>query len=109
MHISKGTTVDATWTKAIAMSPNGSNWETIKNDSIVKIMRTYIPGVKNSPANNGYPYLDLAQIVITLKDGTDIRFDVQKVGNQASWNTGAASIPAGLEKAHADLQTWASA
>lgn len=109
MHVSLGTTVDAGWTKAIAMSPNGSEWETIKNDSITKIMRTFIPNVKDSSANNGYPYQDLAQVVIVFKDGTDVRFDVQKVSNQAGWVTpGAASVQAGLEQAVNDLTTWSS-
>lgn len=108
MQVSQGITVNAGWTKAIAMSPNGSEWETIRHTSIKKIMRTFIPNVKSSPANNGYPYQDLAQVVIEFEDGTDVRFDVQKVRNQPSWNTGATSIKAGLEKAVSDLTIWSS-
>ena len=75
---------------------------------IGKIMRVFFPNVKDSPANNGYPYQDQAQVIIEFEDGTDVRFDVQKVSNQPSWNTGAASIKAGLEKAVDDLTTWTS-
>jgi len=113
MQVALGTTIQAGWTKAIATSPNGSEWETIKNDSITKIMRTFIPNVKDSVAQRGYPYQDLAQVVIVFKDGTDVRFDVQKVSNQTLWRTAAyggtaASVQAGLEQAVNDLTTWSS-
>jgi len=113
MYVALGTTVQAGWTKAIATSPNGSEWETIKNDSIKKIMRVFIPNVKDSVANNGYPYQDQAQVIIEFQDGTDIRFDVQKVSNQTLWRTAAyggtaASAQAGLERAVNDLTTWSS-
>jgi len=107
MFINNGATVDAAWTKFIAISTNNVDWETINKQNVKKVMRSFIPNYKSSVANRGYPFNDLAQVIIEFEDGTDIRFDIRSVQNQAGW-TGAATISIGLNVAIDDITTWLS-
>lgn len=106
MYIDNGPNVNAAWTKTIAFAPNGADWQPIPKANISSIAPVFIPNVRASVANRGYAYQDWAQVHIRFNDGTKFSFDVQDVKNQPTWNTGAASVQDGLNKAISDITSW---
>lgn len=102
LHISQGTTVNASWTDQIAISHDGgSTWSTLKKEQVKTIGQTRIPNARNE--SNPGSHQDLERIHIHLTDEQDFNFDVKDVDNQGTWNVGGT---AGLAAAHADLSNW---
>jgi len=108
MYIVDSATVNASAKDSIAISTNNIDWDYIDKFGITKITGTYIANVKSSVANRGYKHNDLAVVEIFMKDNNIVKFDVQDVANQTSWNTAAATVRAGLNKALLDLQIFRS-
>lgn len=109
MYIDEGANVNAAWTKQIAVSPNGADWETIQKEAIATVTPTFIPNIAASVANRGYGYQDMARIRIKYHNESEWFFDVQEVKNQAGWiKPGAATVRDGLNKAVEDITTWLS-
>lgn len=106
MYVDDGANVNPAWTKSIATSGNGADWETHQKIGIKKFTPTFIPNYNKSVINTNYKYVDKAEVTVEFTDDTSFSFDVQGVQNQATWNTGAASVKDGLNQAISDLTGW---
>lgn len=99
MQIVQGTSINVAWVRSVLIG-DGTNWPTrLDGDSIQQVGGVYIPSTAL------YEYPTLTKLRLTMVDGTTINIELQKVTNQATWNTGTE---AGLNAAISDIQTWAS-
>lgn len=110
LYIADGAAVNAAWTGHIVISGDGTNWDAI---NIVGLSATAHPVSFNTSAPNSYPERNKESgWVIVLKrsnsEGAVLKFNPEKVTNQATWSTTgtAADINAGKQAALADILTW---
>lgn len=107
MRISLGTTVDAAWTKFIAVnhSTTGGNWTPLNARDLSVMGRAIEPVV--SPVNYN-PLREKGRYRIDLVDNSGhkvLSFTLDQITNQAGWTINQA----GLNQAIDDLTTWISA
>ncbi len=104
IYISNGTTVNAGWTKHIAVSPDGVNWSAIpKEGKMVSVV-----GIQLDPnsVNNALTKGKETYWEITIKDSSDmhtIKFNPNDVKNQATW---LGNTEAKAQVAMGDIITW---
>lgn len=98
MEIVNGITADAGWTKQIAHSSDGVNWNTLSKINL-RVKRDAVTGNTSSPLVDSS-----AKFIITLLGGDDelLRFKLSDVTNQPTWTLNLA----GLQKAVDDINTW---
>ncbi len=113
LFVQNGTALTPSIPKAIAISPDGVNWDYIQKSQIAKITPVYIPFVQASQANAGYPFMDWCQVHIQLTSGSSVKFDAQACINQTGWFTSdiraggtATSHEDGLKQAINDISGW---
>jgi len=104
IYISNGTTVNAGWTKHLAVSPDGVNWNAIpKEGKVVSVTRIELnPNSVNNALTKGKD----SYSEITIKDNTDmhaLKFNPNDVVNQATW---LGNTPAKAQIAVDDITTW---
>jgi hypothetical protein len=102
LYIDNGTTIDASWTKHIAVSPDGVNWSFFpKANTTVSVV-----GV-NSIHSSLFPIAKGTRWIIEIKDASEgrlhVRFNPNEVANQATWlgNTSTAA-----NQAASDITGW---
>lgn len=103
MHIDLGTNVDLGWTDSLVFSQNGVEWtETVRLTDIVRVGSAFIAST-NDPR---YDYR--ASIALFLSDGSKVKFDVQEIANQPTWQelAGTRTAKEGLLNAVNDINNW---
>lgn len=89
VFVDNGSNLTPAVVKAIAISPDGVNWDYIQKSQIAKVTPVFIPFVQASQANSSYPFLHWCEVHIVLTNGGEVKFDCQAVINQNSWCTAA--------------------
>lgn len=89
LYIEDGPTINVAWVNKIAISYDGVNWDSIDKTGVSAGMHRIN---LNTSVSNSYPEANKATGgVIVLKrsdsDGPIIKFNPDKVVNQASWTT----------------------
>jgi hypothetical protein len=104
LYVSNGITVDAAWTKYIAVSENGVNWTTIPKEGTM-VRSSFRSSGNTIPPNVIGPRLN-TRISLVDSGGTQIMgFECDNVINQATWQ---GKTPAALQVAVDDITTWLS-
>jgi hypothetical protein len=98
MEIVNGITADAGWTKQIAYSSDGVNWNTLSKANL-RVKRDAVTGNTSSPLVESS-----GKFIVTLlhSDEELLRFKLSDVTNQPTWTNDLA----GLQKAVDDINTW---
>ena len=109
LYIAQGSAVNAAWTEFIAISSDGTNWDLINRVGLTVTKH----GISlNTSSSNSYPEANKESgfvIVIKRSDeqGNILKFNPEKVLNQAGWTASTPSVNA--LAAVADIATWISA
>lgn len=106
IYIAHGPTVDAGWTRMIAVSYDNVNWEAINKGQltvhpIYRQRKAPIPAANNNGADN-------ISTIIVLRDTfgeTALKFECDNVVNQVGWQ---GKTKAALRQAVDDITTWIS-
>ena len=103
-HIDNGTAINAVLVNHIAISADGTNWDYI---SKAGLSASKYAVQLNNTAPNSHPQRGKGQWVVVVKRGNEqiLKFDPNKVQNQATWLGGAAEA----QVAVTDINIWLSA
>jgi hypothetical protein len=111
LYIEEGSVINIGWTNHIVISGDGVNWDGINKTAMSAGMHPI--NLNTTTVTNSYPERNKENgYVIVLKrsdsEGPILKFNPEKVLNQASWSTSgtAPSLLAGAQAALADILAW---